>query len=169
GGIAVNLFVLEALTALGIDLAGDLLFETVIDEEFGGVNGTLAGRLRGFNADAAILSEPSMLRICPAQRGGRTAHIHLAAEGGVLAQGSFPRGVVDQLTHLLNGVAGFADRRRRTAAVHDLYAHHPDPVPVSITKIFTGPWGTKEPITVPETCGVEMYWQTMPGERQQDI
>ncbi|MGH9662949.1 MAG: M20/M25/M40 family metallo-hydrolase, partial [Bryobacteraceae bacterium] len=77
GGIAVNLFVLEALTALGIDLAGDLLFETVVDEEFGGVNGTLAGRLRGFNADAAILSEPSMLRICPAQRGGRTAHIHL--------------------------------------------------------------------------------------------
>ena len=46
-------------------LAGDVLFESVIDEEFGGVNGTLAGRLKGFNADAVILSEPSFLRICP--------------------------------------------------------------------------------------------------------
>jgi acetylornithine deacetylase len=169
GGIAVNLFVLEALSALGIELAGDLLFETVVDEEFGGVNGTLAGRLQGFNADAAIISEPTMLRICPAQRGGRTAHIHLAANGGVLVEGSFPRGILDQLTCLLNGIADFAERRRRTAAVHEMYAHHADPVPVSITKIVTGPWGTKEPITIPEACDVEMYWQTMPGERQQDI
>ena len=169
GGVGVSLFVLEALAAFEIDLAGDLLFETVVDEEFGGVNGTLAGRLRGFNADAAIICEPSMLRICPAQRGGRTAHIHLSADGGVLVEGNFPRGIIDQLTHLLNRIPEFAKQRRGTAPVHDLYAHQPDPVPVSITKVFTSPWGTKEPITVPDTCSVEMYWQTMPGERQEDI
>lgn len=169
GGIAVNLFVLEALKDLGISLAGDLLFETVVDEEFGGVNGTLAGRIAGFNADAAILAEPSMLRICPAQRGGRTAHIHLWADGGVLVEGRFPHGVVDPLTHLLQRVPGFAEQRRRTAEVHEFYAHHSDPVPVTITKVFTGPWGTKEPITVPEECLLEIYWQTMPGERQEDV
>ena len=46
-GIASNLFVVEALSELGIELAGDLTFESVVDEEFGGVNGTLAGRLMG--------------------------------------------------------------------------------------------------------------------------
>src|SRR5215467_14473464 len=96
---AMNLFIAEEVTALGLQLLGDLLFESVIDEEFGGVNGTLAGRLRGFNADAAVISEPSFLRICPAQRGGRTAHITLRAPGGVLTEGKFPAGVVDQLTH----------------------------------------------------------------------
>ena len=70
-GVGINLFMAEAVAALRLKLAGDLIVETVADEEFGGVNGTLAGRLRGYVADAAIVTEPSFLRICPAQRGGR--------------------------------------------------------------------------------------------------
>jgi hypothetical protein len=66
-GVGMSLFVVEALSKLNLALSGDLLFETVVDEEFGGVNGTLAGRLQGFNADAAIITEPSFLRVCPAQ------------------------------------------------------------------------------------------------------
>lgn len=168
-GIAMNLFVAEALPELGVRLAGDLIFETVIDEEFGGVNGTLAGRLRGFNGDAAVIAEPSFLRICPAQRGGRTAHIHFRAPGGVLTEGGFPAQVVQQLTHFLSKVPEFAAARRRKARIHEMYARHEDPVPVSITKIFTSPWGTTEPITVPEECKVEFYWQLMPGEAQDAV
>ena len=47
-GVATNLFVAEALDDLGLRLSGDLIFETVVDEEFGGVNGTLAGRVAGY-------------------------------------------------------------------------------------------------------------------------
>ena len=54
-GVATNLFVIEALRELDIRLNGDLVFESVVDEEFGGCNGTLAGRLMGFNGDAAII------------------------------------------------------------------------------------------------------------------
>lgn len=169
GGVGTNLFVVEALRALGINLRGDLVFETIVDEEFGGVNGTLAGRLMGFNADAAIISEPSFLRVCPAQRGGRTVHVKLSAAGGVLTEGKFPAGVIDQLRHLLVKVQEFAEQRRAKAVVHELYAGAADPVPVSITKVFTSPWGTKEPITIPETCRVEMFWQLMPGEKQEDV
>lgn len=170
GGVATNLFAAEALAELELRLAGDLVFETVVDEEFGGVNGTLAGRLMGFNADAAVISEPSFLRVCAGQRGGRTAHITFKAPGGVLSDGgALPRGVIDQLTLFLSEVPRFAGRRRRTARIHELYAGHADPVPVSITKVFTSPWGMGEPISVPETCKVEMYWQLMPGERQADV
>ena len=169
GGVGTNLFVVQALNDLQLKLRGDLLFETVVDEEFGGVNGTLAGRLQGFNGDAAVISEPSFLRICPAQRGGRTAHITLSSSGGVLTEGKFPVGVIDQLRHFLNRVHDFAEQRRRKAKVHELYAHHIDPVPVSITKVFTSPWGTTEPITIPEECRLEMYWQLMPGEVQEDV
>ena len=94
GGIATNLFVMESLRDLDIHTDGDVIFESVADEEFGGCSGTLAGRLRGYNADAAIISEPSSLRICPAQRGGRTAHITFRASGGVLQSGSFPAGTI---------------------------------------------------------------------------
>jgi acetylornithine deacetylase len=169
GGIGTNLFVLEALEDLDVRLAGDLVFESVIDEEFGGVNGTLAGRLMGFNGDAAVISEPSFLRVCPGQRGGRTAHITLTAPGGILTGGAMPPGTIEQLTHFLNEVQRFAAQRRGNAGAHILYHGHTDPVPVSITKIFTAPWGTREPITIPETCKVEMYWQLMPGEEQAEV
>ncbi|MBI4875276.1 MAG: M20/M25/M40 family metallo-hydrolase [Acidobacteria bacterium] len=169
GGVATNLFVLEALHELGIRLAGDLVFETVVDEEFGGVNGTLAGRLAGFNADAAIISEPSFLRICPAQRGGRIAHIAFRSSGGILDDAGSAPGVVDQLTRFLNRVPEFAAARRQKARVHPYYANNPDPVPVTVAKIHTAPWGTGEPCTIPDTCRVEFYWQAMPGETQADI
>ena len=168
-GVAMNLFVAEAMTELGLRLRGDLIFESIIDEEFGGCNGTLAGRLRGFNGDAAVITEPSFLRICPAQRGGRVAHITFRASGGVLTEGAFPAGVVEQVTHFLAKVPEFAAQRRAKVTVHELYAGHADPVPVSVTKIFTSPWGTGEPITVPEECRVEFYWQLMPGETQEDV
>jgi acetylornithine deacetylase len=167
-GIATNLFVAEALTNLDIKLRGDLSVEAVVDEEFGGVNGTVAGRLRGYLADAAVIAEPSFLRICAAQRGGRTVQITFRASGGVLTEGEFPAGVIDQLTYFLNGVRSFAEQRRRTPS-HPLYAACPDPVPVSVLKVFTAPWGNTEPMTVPEECKVELFWQMMPGERQDDV
>lgn len=170
GGIGINLFIFEAIERMGLRLAGDLVFESVVDEEFGGVNGTLAGRLRGFNGDAAVITEPSLLRICPGHRGGRTAHITLKAPGGILGnKGKFASGVLDQLTHFLNCLKEFAEQRRKTAPEHELFGCSADPVPVSITKVFTSPWGTGEPITIPETCKLEMYWQLMPGECQEAV
>jgi acetylornithine deacetylase len=169
GGVGTNLFMAEALRELGINLKGDLIIESVSDEEFGGVNGTLAGRLKGYNGDAAIIAEPSFLRICPAQRGGRIVHITLSSTGGVLPEGKFATGVIDPVRYFLNEVQEFAAQRKKKAPVHEFYDDSQDPVPVSITKLTTGPWGTKEPVTIPETCRIEMYWQMMPGEKQEDI
>jgi acetylornithine deacetylase len=169
-GIATNLFVFECVKKMDLELAGDLLFESVIDEEFGGSNGTLAGRLRGHNAAAAILSEPSSLRICPAQRGGRTVHIKFrSSSGGVLSSSQLSSGVVPQLTHFLASVNDFAAQRLARVQRHGMYAAHADPVPVSVTKVFTSPWGFNEPITIPDVAQVELYWQLMPGETQAEV
>jgi acetylornithine deacetylase len=168
-GVAMNLFVIEALTELGIQLAGDLIFESVVDEEFGGVNGTLAGRLMGFNADAAVITEPSFLRICPAQRGGRTAHFRFSSpNGGILGRGA-GAGVIEQLRLFLNAVGHFANGRRKRASAHALYRHLENPVPVAVTRVFTAPWGASEPTNVPPSCLVELFWQAMPGETLEDI
>lgn len=168
-GAGISLFIMEALAELKIRLAGELTFETVIDEEFGGVNGTIAGRVRGYHADAAVITEPSFLRICAAQRGGRVAHITFTAAGGILTEGAFPAGVIDQVRRFLNAVPAFAEQRRRNCRPHALYAGAADPVPVSVTKMVTAPWGTREPITTPEQCQVELYWQLMPGEKRADV
>jgi acetylornithine deacetylase len=170
GGVATNLFVAECIAKLNLPLKGDLLFESVVDEEFGGANGTLAGRLRGHNADAVILSEPSSLRICPAQRGGQVVHITFRnPTGGVLQSDHFPTGAIPQLTHFLTCVKEFAAQRFATFKPHEMYSSLKDPVPVVVTKVYTGPWGFGEPITVSESAQVELYWQFMPGESGEGI
>ncbi len=163
-GIATNLFVARALRDLDIHLRGDLTIESVVDEEFGGVNGTLAGRLRGYLADAAIISEPSFLRVCPSQRGGRTAHITFQVPSDGILSDTMEAGVSAQLAWFLSQVPVFAQQRRASAPPHFAYAHLSNPVPVSILKIHTGPWGSSEPMATATSCQVELFWQTMPGE-----
>lgn len=168
-GVAANLFVLEALRELGIRLRGNLTFESVVDEEFGGVDGTLAGRLAGYTADAAIISEPSSLRICPAQRGGRTVHITFSAPNSGILSPAGAAGVIEQLRLFLNALPAFVDVRRLAAPRHPLYAHLDDPIPVTVARIQTAPWGTDEPPNVPPVCRLELFWQAMPGESLADI
>jgi len=168
-GVAMNLTVLAAIRSLGLKLGGDLTIETVADEEFGGVNGTLAARVRGYTADAAVLTEPTSLKICPAQRGGRTLHILLRGAGGILPEGRPAGRVVEQLGYVLGKLPEFAERRRRRVAVHHYYQSSPEPFAVWVTNIATGRWGWTQPITVPERCRVEIYWQAMPDETRQQV
>jgi acetylornithine deacetylase len=169
-GIATNLFVARALHENGVRLSGDLTIETVVDEEFGGVNGTLAGRLAGYTGDAAVLSEPSFLRVCPAQRGGRIAHVVLstAGSGGILGSKGPSGGVIGALECLLSALPEFEAHRRASAPAHPMYTGE-DRVPVMVSKVSTGPWSMAEPITVAESCRLEICWQAMPGEAVEDI
>ncbi|MEJ7616591.1 MAG: M20/M25/M40 family metallo-hydrolase [Pyrinomonadaceae bacterium] len=170
GGIGAALLAIEVLQTLGLRLRGDLSMETVVDEEFGGVNGTLAARLSDHTAQAAIICEPTQLMICPAQTGGRIAHITLQGSGGgILDDGIKQIRVTEQLHFFLGEVEEFAGRGRLTAPVHAFYSDSSDPVPVWVTKISCGGWGPHEPITLPVKCRIELYWQAMPGEAQEKI
>lgn len=58
GGLIAGLCAIDAVRRRHGALAGDLVFESVIEEECSG-NGTLAARLRGPDVDAAIIPEVS--------------------------------------------------------------------------------------------------------------
>jgi acetylornithine deacetylase len=90
GGIAAMTYALKSIIDLGIKLKGDVLIGTTIEEEDGGVGGALATVLKGYRADAAILTEPGGSRIGVASAGvlyfrvkvmGRTAHASRAHLG----------------------------------------------------------------------------------------
>jgi len=68
GGIGCMVFAAEALSQLGIRLAGDLVVCTVTEEESTG-SGGLAAVAHGVRADAGIVLEPSSHEICIACRG----------------------------------------------------------------------------------------------------
>lgn len=58
GGIATMIFAVEALQKLGIKLKGDLMLQSVVNEEHAG-GGALGAVTAGLTADAAIVTEPT--------------------------------------------------------------------------------------------------------------
>lgn len=66
GGLAASFWALKILKDLGYEPGGDIIFESLVDEEFAGGNGTLAARLKGYNTDFAIVTEPTRMEICSA-------------------------------------------------------------------------------------------------------
>ncbi len=86
--IAAMLAVMKGLVKSDTRLAGDLWFTTVIDEEYGSKG--MEHLVTQIHTDAAIVTEPSELRVCCAHRGfvwmevitqGRAAHGSRFAEG----------------------------------------------------------------------------------------
>jgi acetylornithine deacetylase len=68
GGLVTHLAALDALGELGVELRGDVSVAATVGEENGGL-GALSTVLRGYRADAALITEPTRLRLVPAQGG----------------------------------------------------------------------------------------------------
>lgn len=98
GGLAAMFWAMRILQELGCRPKGDILFESVVDEEFAGGNGTLAARLRGYNADLALVSEPTRMEVCPACLGAFLGDLTLSGRGGMAYMGK-------AIANPLNGAA----------------------------------------------------------------
>ncbi len=59
GGVAAIVMAYQALAELDVELDGDLTLQTTIEEEAGGTGGVLSALERGYQPDAAIITEPS--------------------------------------------------------------------------------------------------------------
>ena len=88
GGMTASFWAVKILKELGFVPGGDILYESVVDEEFAGGNGTLAARLAGFNADLAVLTEPTRMQVCPACLGAFLGEITLRGRAGMPYMGS---------------------------------------------------------------------------------
>lgn len=84
-GTASGFLALQCLHDLKVRLKGDVYAESVIDEENGGANGTVAARLRNPHIDFAILAEPSGLAVGIESIGGSDwkATVQEAGPGGI--------------------------------------------------------------------------------------
>jgi len=80
GGVACMVLAAEVLAALDVRLEGDLVVNTVTEEESTGAGGLVSART--LRADAAIVPEPSALGVLVACRGSLLARITVEGRGG---------------------------------------------------------------------------------------
>jgi len=167
GAMGATLVLHKAVAAKKIPLRGSLSFESVVDEEEGGVNATIAGRLRHGPRDGAVIPEGTGLQVYPAARGvldtAFTFHsckgaLHKAGTGG---EGN--AGAVEQMAVFLTHLRELQDARSRHP-LHPLYGGYPIAAPVEVIKVYAGGWGNKVPTAVPAEGRIEMIVETLPGE-----
>jgi len=163
GGIVSAILAVEALKALGIKLKGDLIFESVVEEESGG-SGTLATILRGYRADAALIPEPSGMVIYPHQQGSMWFRIKvkgLVAHGGTRYQGI---SAIEKAIIVIKQIGELEKERNLRLASEPLYRGVPIPIPINIGKINGGSW----PSSVPDLVTLEGRMGVAPGEKLED-
>lgn len=158
GGIAAMIVAVEALKAAGIRLAGDVLVECVIEEEEGVGNGTLASLLRGYTADACIVTEPTDLAIQPSMRGA--VRFEITVEG----QSTHGTKKWDGVDAIEKGFAVWSLLQPFQDAMsvlheHPLYRSFPISIPVTVDMVRAGAW---RGMVAPD-CVIEGYLETLPG------
>lgn len=172
GAMGAMLVLVKALVEQDIRLKGTLSYECVVDEEEAGVNATIAGRLRHGPMDAAIIPEITGLQVYPAARGALITDIIVSnRESTWLEVGMGDEAQVDVVAQIGLILTHLDDLRssRRSHPIPPLYRSYPDPVPVQVTKIYAGGWGSQVPIAVPPDGKIELIVQTLPGEKRADV
>lgn len=142
-----------AAEARRLDLAGDLIVTAVADEEVASF-GTSAV-LERFTADAAIVTEPTELRLCAAHKGFVWLELEVR---GVAAHGSRPDLGVDAIAAagpILSQVAEL-DQRLRGGPRHPLLGT--GSIHASLIE------GGQEMSTYPARCLLRLERRTVPGE-----
>jgi acetylornithine deacetylase len=81
GGVASMIHAATILQRLGIRLKGDLIIESVVDEETGGP-GTRSTIERGYQPDFAIVTEPTNLAILPVEGGLEWLRVTVVGRAG---------------------------------------------------------------------------------------
>lgn len=163
-GLVAQFVTAMALSRGGVRLAGDLLCESVVDEEFAGGGGTLAGRLRGDNADACAIAEGTNYAVVRATRGGHFFDLVCCAGDPM---GYFSKEEVVSPAIPAGRLLGWIDtwvQRRKKVDRGQTYRDFPDPAPVQVLALEANRFDRDVPWSVPLEAKIRVYFQFLPHE-----
>lgn len=162
-GVASHIMAVEFLKAVGIELAGDVHINVVIDEEVSG-HGTLDTVIRGYHADAGISGETSDLAVQPACIG--RIWFEIAIDGKPAGVQKRYEGVsgIELGYKVVKAVQALEDRRVATVK-HPLYPNALDSLPCLIGSFSAGNY----PSAFPASCLLKGSIGTVPGEDHEGV
>jgi acetylornithine deacetylase len=157
-GCASNIFALDALRSLGLQPAATVYLQSVVEEESTG-DGALMTHLRGYKADAALVSEPSHETLTRANVGviwfqlevrGVPVHVQRMGSGANAIDAAYR--VIGDL-RLMEAEWN----ARKDSVAH--FAHMEKPINLNVGKIAGGDWAS----SVPSWCKVDCRISILPG------
>jgi len=157
-GLAATIFAVQALLDAGVQMKNDILIESVIGEESGGM-GTLATILRGYRPHAVIIAEPTSLKLVTVQAGCLNFRIRVRGKAAHGASRYMGVSAIEKFQLVHKALLALEDKRRLSRS-HPLFEGIPNPVTLSIGKLRAGTWDS----TVPDELVAEGRYGVWPGE-----
>jgi len=160
-GVAAMLYAVAAIRRAGVELAGDVLLQTVIEEECTG-NGSLAAvsALMGAGgADAAIIPEPFGQTLLSAQIGVLWARVTVLGAGAHALGADRAVNANEKAAFLMQGIRAMEAAANDPAARHAVYRDVAHPLNYNVGVVHGGDW----PSSVPSECVLEVRFSAYPG------
>ena len=161
-GIACGFWAVACLRDLQIPLQGDVILESVCDEEFGGSHGTLAARLRGYQADFAINCEPTSLVVAPAHHGGSAWRITVKGEAGMSFTHRKLQNPVYKIASVIEAVKQF-EVERSAGTMGCRYFEDQQILPAYTLQLGGGGTTYAEAEGIPAECYLIIWVEELPG------
>lgn len=170
GGLAAVLIAIEALDECGITLGGDLIFQSTIEEEDGGVGGTLSAIERGYKPDAAIIAEPfDVPNIGIASAGVMYFRVEVPGQSVHAAWGHEGVNAIGKAMKVYNALESLDSERKDQIDYPPAYQSDPDlegnVTNINIGMIEAGDW----PSTLPGKATLHGRVGWPPGESRTEI
>lgn len=167
-GVTSMIFALQALKETKTQLKGDVLIETTIDEEDGGIGGNLYMRLTQPKTDAAIIPEPGGYAISIASAGVMYFRVIVTGVPAHAATAHYGVNAIVKMVPIIEALTSLNIERQSTISYK--YAEV-DPrmkgkaTTLNIGVIKAGDW----PSTVPALCILECRIGFPPGETREIV
>ena len=157
-GLSSGLFAISILKYLGFAPEGDIIFQSVVGEESGGC-GTLTNIVKGYNADAAIILEPTSLKLSPIQSGALTFRLKVPGKATHASMRWDGISAIEKYSLIHQSIINFEKERHGSFDV-ECYQSKDRVAPINIGTIEGGQWHS----TVPESIIAEGRLGVFPGE-----
>lgn len=161
--LAIVIHLFKLIRRLGIRLKGDVVIESVMDEEYGGA-GTLSARLRGYTADAGIVLEPTSLQACPTCRGVLAFKLRVKGKGAHPCASYLGVSAIEKMMLILQALS-ILEKERQQEFRTKYFERYPVFLPIVIGRIR----GDESALKVPEICEIEGLIGTDPSESLNDV
>ncbi|MBK0421831.1 ArgE/DapE family deacylase [Leucobacter sp. CSA2] len=162
-GLIANLFAFDAIRKAGLELTGRVHLQSVVEEECTG-NGSLAALLRGYTADAVIISEPEEDSLVRANVGVLWFTVRVSGNPTHPREMANGFNAIDAAYEVIGALRELEEEWNSQRGDHPYFEDLDHPINFNIGGISGGDW----PSSVPAWCELRVRVATYPGTTADD-
>jgi acetylornithine deacetylase len=164
GGIMAFVYALKTILDLGIPIKGKVILESVLDEEFGGANGTLACVMKGYVGDFAVIPEPTYMAVDVTNLSSKVYDIlvHGSTRASYLFKESGKMNAILLMSKLMCALQDYEDHLNSLKRNYEIYRDIEKPINFMFSSVKAGEIGIDRINCFPAECRAIVYLLNYP-------